>query len=295
MPEAFFRRRGISCYLYPFFGLFLLNMIDDIIIKPIGIVHSERVHRYETPRQGVLAGGDISVIRLSPNFNFEQAVKDLEGFERIWVIYQFHLNKNWKPMVTPPRHTRRKVGVFATRAPHRPNQIGMSCVKLESIKGLEIFISESDILDGSPVLDIKPYLPYSDSFPGAATGWVKGGLENIYVVEFESKAEEQCLWLKNEAGINLVNFARLQLEFNPVDDSRKRISAVENKGRKKGMFILAYRTWRIIYHVNAKGRKVLIKEIRSGYTDAELKDAGEDLYKDKALHRKFIKQYFNME
>jgi tRNA (adenine37-N6)-methyltransferase len=270
-------------------------MIDDIVIKPIGLVHSERVHRYETPRQGVLAGKDISVIKLNANFNFEQAIKELEGFDRIWVIYWFHLNKNWKPMVTPPRHTRKKVGVFATRAPHRPNQIGMSCVKLESIKGLEIFISESDILDGSPVLDIKPYLPYSDSFPGAATGWVKSGLENIYEVKFETKAEEQCAWLKREAGINLVNFARLQLEFNPVDDSRKRISALEGEGRKKGMFILAYRTWRIVYRVNEKGSKVLIKEIRSGYSKDELNNTKDDLYKDKELHNKFVNQTFEVE
>jgi tRNA-Thr(GGU) m(6)t(6)A37 methyltransferase TsaA len=270
-------------------------MNDDIVIKPIGLVHSERVHRYETPRQGVLAGKDISVIKLNANFNFEQAIKELEGFDRIWVIYWFHLNKNWKPMVTPPRHTRKKVGVFATRAPHRPNQIGMSCVKLESIKGLEIFISESDILDGSPVLDIKPYLPYSDSFPGAATGWVKSGLENIYEVKFETKAEGQCAWLKKEADINLVNFARLQLEFNPLDDSRKRISALEGEGRKKGMFILAYRTWRIVYRVNEKGRKVLIKEIRSGYSKEELNNTKDDLYKDKALHKKFVIQSFEVE
>jgi tRNA (adenine37-N6)-methyltransferase len=270
-------------------------MNDEIVLKPIGLVHSDRVYRYETPRQGVLAGTDISVIKLNPNYNFEQAIKDLEGFERIWVIYWFHLNKNWKPMVTPPRHTRKKVGVFATRAPHRPNQIGMSCVKLEYIKGLEIFISESDILDGSPVLDIKPYLPYSDSFPDVATGWVKSGLENIFEVKFESKAEEQCAWLKKEANINLVNFARLQLEFNPVDDSRKRVSAVESRGRKKGMFILAYRTWRIIYHVNGKNRKVIIKEIRSGYNADELNNTMEDLYMDKPIHIKFINQIFNVE
>ena len=270
-------------------------MIDEIVLKPIGIVHSERMHRYETPRQGVLAGADISVIKLNANFNFEQALKDLEGFDRIWVIYWFHLNNNWNPMVTPPRHTRKKVGVFATRAPPRPNQIGMSGVKLESIRGLEIFISESDILDGSPVLDIKPYLPYSDSFPGAATGWVKSGLENIYQVKFASKSEKQCAWLKNEADINLVNFARLQLEFNPVDDSRKRITALETEGRKKEMFVLAYRTWRIYYRVDEKERTVLIKEIRSGYSIDELKNTQVDLYNDKSLHNRFLKQFFNVE
>ena len=146
---------------------------EKIIIEPIGIIRSNLSHRYETPRQGVLAGKEVSVIELNPKNNFEQALKYLDGFERIWVLYQFHLNKNWKPLVNPPRHTRKKVGVFATRAPYRPNHIGMSCVKLEKVDGLKIFISESDILDLFPIIDIKPYLPYSDSFPDADTGWVK--------------------------------------------------------------------------------------------------------------------------
>jgi mRNA-degrading endonuclease RelE of RelBE toxin-antitoxin system len=137
-------------------------------------------------------------------------------------------------------------------------------------------------------------LPYSDSFPGIGTGWVKSGLENIFEVKLESKAEKQCAWLKKEADINLVNFARLQLEFNPVDDSRKRIIAVESRGRKKGMFILSYRTWRIIYRVSEKNRKVIIKEIRSGYNADELNNTKEDLYMDKALHIKFINQIFNV-
>lgn len=80
--------------------------------------------------------------------------------------------------------------MFATRAPYRPNQIGLSCVKLDKVEGLKIYISESDILDGSPIIDIKPYLPYSDSFPDVKTGWVKSGLENIYQVIFEEKVKK---------------------------------------------------------------------------------------------------------
>ena len=261
-------------------------MTNEIVLEPIGTVHSDLVYRYETPRQGVLAGDKISCIQLEGQMNFEQAVKNLDGFERIWVIYLFHLNENWKPMVTPPRHTRKKVGVFATRSPHRPNRIGMSCVKLEKIEGLKIFISESDILDGSPVLDIKPYLPYSDSFPDAATGWVNKNIEEIYEVIFEPAANLQCTWLKEEANINLFNFARLQLEFNPTDLSRKRIS-VEVPGSD---FILAYRTWRIIYNLIESERKVFIQEIRSGY-DADEISGGEDKYKDKEVHKAFVHKF----
>jgi len=266
--------------------------IEEIIITPIGYVRSEQVYRYETPRQGVLASGNISVIELLPNKNFEQALKNLNGFDRIWVLYNFHLNQNWKPLVTPPRHTREKVGVFATRAPYRPNQIGMSCVKLEKVKGLKVFISESDILDGSPVIDIKPYLPYSDSFPGAATGWVKSGLETIYEVLFSKKAIVQTEWLRSISKINLVNFAKLQLEFNPTDSTRKRIIQLENRTSSvKKKFVLAYRTWRISYQVDEVNKKVSIKNIFSGYAKEEMLNLTEDKYEDKNLHILFCEKY----
>ncbi len=266
-------------------------MCDDILIKPIGFIRSELKYRYETSRQGVLSDDHVSVIELLPRNNFEQALQQLDGFERIWVIFQFHLNTNWKPMVTPPRHTRKKIGVFATRAPYRPNQIGLSCVKLIKIDGLQLIIGESDILDGSPVFDIKPYLPYSDSFPDAKTGWVKKGIEDIYEVTFEQKAVAQMAWLQENAQINLRSFARLQLEFNPADDSRKRVSKAGGE-QQENRFVLAYRTWRIYYTVDDDSRNITITEIRSGYSAAELADVENDVYADKGLHLKYQSQKF---
>lgn len=266
--------------------------MTEIMIHPIGVLESELEHRYETPRQGILSEGITSVIKLFPKNNFEQALKDLEGFERIWVIYQFHLNKNWKPLVTPPRHTRSKIGVFATRSPHRPNHIGLSCVKLERIDKLNIYISGSDILNGSPILDIKPYLPYSDSFPNVKTGWVKSGLETIFKVVLESKAVLQTDWLKKNSKINLVNFAKLQLEFSPTDASRKRISNILDENlNPTNNYVLAYRTWRIIYLVDEESKKVIITEIKSGYSKEELLHSAVDKYEDKELHNNFIKHF----
>ena len=233
----------------------------EITLNPIGFLQSDLKQRYETPRQGVLAKGSSAVIHLNPKQNYEQAVKDLEGFERIWVIYQFHLNKNWKPLVTPPRHTRSKVGVFATRAPYRPNHIGLSCVKLVKVDGLKIHISESDILDGSPILDIKPYLPYSDSFPNVKTGWVKSGLENIYQVIFDEKAKMISDKLLTKENVNLLNYAHVQLEFNPTDTTRKRISHSAKKLSTGNNFVLAYQKWRINYTVDEINKKVFITTI----------------------------------
>lgn len=236
-------------------------MINEIIINPIGFVESDLKQRYETPRQGVLAKDSKAVIHLTSKQNFEQAVKDLEGFERIWIIYQFHLNKNWKPLITPPRHTRKKVGVFATRAPYRPNAIGLSCVKLEKVEGLKIFISESDLLDGSPILDIKPYLPYSDSFPDVMTGWAKSDLAEMYDVVFNVKAKKIGEQLKSEKNINLFDYARIQLEFNPTDLSRKRIAKIKFQKTNKENFVLSYQDWQIHYLVDEVKKKVKIFNI----------------------------------
>ncbi|MBK7498430.1 MAG: tRNA (N6-threonylcarbamoyladenosine(37)-N6)-methyltransferase TrmO [Ignavibacteriales bacterium] len=233
----------------------------EITLNPIGFLQSELKQRYETPRQGILAKDSQAVIHLLPKKNFEQAIKDLDGFDRLWVIFQFHLNKTWKPLVTPPRHTRKKVGVFATRAPYRPNQIGLSCVKLDKVEGLKIYISESDILDGSPIIDIKPYLPYSDSFPNVKTGWVNCGLENIYEVIFEAKAKKIADKLLVIENVNLLSYARVQLEFNPTDTDRKRIKQSTKKNKKENQFILAYQKWRINYVVDEKIKKVFITSI----------------------------------
>lgn len=233
----------------------------EITLNPIGFLKSELKQRYETPRQGILAKDSQAVIHLLPKKNFEQAIKDLDGFDRLWIIFQFHLNKTWKPLVTPPRHTRKKVGVFATRAPYRPNQIGLSCVKLDKIEGLKIYISESDILDGSPIIDIKPYLPYSDSFPDVKTGWVKSGLENIYQVIFDEKVKKVADKLLTKKNVNLLSYANVQLEFNPTDTTRKRIKQSTKKNKKENQFILAYQKWRINYVVDEKIKKVFITSI----------------------------------
>ncbi|HRN27806.1 MAG: tRNA (N6-threonylcarbamoyladenosine(37)-N6)-methyltransferase TrmO [Ignavibacteriaceae bacterium] len=236
-------------------------MQTEIIINPIGFLTSDLKKRYQTPHQGVLAKNSKAVIHLNPKQNFEQAVKDLNGFERIWVIYQFHLNKNWKPLVNPPRYLNGKIGVFATRAPYRPNQIGLSCVKLEKVEGLKIFISESDILDGTPILDIKPYLPYSDSFPDLKTGWVKTDKKQIYEVSFNLKAKRFVEKLKSENDVNLFDYTRVQLEFNPTDTTRKRIKRFTKRLIDKDYFVLTYQKWKIIFSVNEKEKLVLISDI----------------------------------
>ncbi|MGB1013854.1 MAG: tRNA (N6-threonylcarbamoyladenosine(37)-N6)-methyltransferase TrmO [Nannocystaceae bacterium] len=151
-----------------------------ITLRPIGVVHSPYTERFGTPRQPPITQqvlGDEAkpgFIELHPGHNYDQALRDLDGFERIWVVFVFHLNHGWNPMVRPPRGPGHKQGLFATRAPHRPNPIGLSCLELDRIEGRSVYVRGLDILDKTPVLDIKPYIPYADAFPQARAGWLTG-------------------------------------------------------------------------------------------------------------------------
>eukprot|EP00638_Chattonella_subsalsa_P002144 CAMPEP_0117739812 /NCGR_PEP_ID=MMETSP0947-20121206/3980_1 /TAXON_ID=44440 /ORGANISM="Chattonella subsalsa, Strain CCMP2191" /LENGTH=265 /DNA_ID=CAMNT_0005555829 /DNA_START=138 /DNA_END=935 /DNA_ORIENTATION=- len=155
---------------------------SNIEMQTIGTVKSPYKERFGTPRQpvittGVLGGeAQMGEVIFQKNENFEQALEDLEGFEYCWLITYFHLNKGWNPKVKPPRGAEDgKKGLFATRSPHRPNNIGLSAVKIHSVdtrKGILRVIGH-DLLDGTPVLDVKPYVPYCDAFPSAKAGWLE--------------------------------------------------------------------------------------------------------------------------
>lgn len=135
--------------------------------RPIGVVRSPYRYVHDAPRQGA-EGGEEAVIVLRRGL--QNCVKDLAGFERVWVVFVFSFARGWRHQVKPPRDTM-KHGVLATRAPHRPNPVGLTCARLVSVRGRHIRIAGHDLLDGTPVLDLKPYLPYCDAHPGAGTGW----------------------------------------------------------------------------------------------------------------------------
>lgn len=151
-----------------------LPLADDAIaMQPIGIVRSDFFERFAAPRQPHLGRQEPARIELRRGMNLEAALRDLDGFSHIWVIYWMHLNRGWNPIVTPPRGPKIRRGLLATRAPHRPNSIGLSAVRLEAVDGLTLHIRGHDMLDGTPVLDIKPYIPEADAIPDADPGWTR--------------------------------------------------------------------------------------------------------------------------
>src|SRR6202000_473846 len=115
----------------------------------------------------------LGTVELFPGTGVEHALEDLDGWERIWIAFVFHLNAEsaFRTKVPPPRSAKRR-GVFATPSPYRPNPIGLSSVELLEVRGLTLSVRDVDMIDGSPVLDLKPYVPYADAFPNARAGWL---------------------------------------------------------------------------------------------------------------------------
>ena len=244
-------------------------------MEPIGTFFADSKYPYEARRQATV-DNSLGEIRLNPGF--EQALEDLEGFERIWIIFQFHHNSEWKPKVMPPRGPRVKRGVFATRAPYRPNAIGLSCVRLVKVDGLRVIVEGHDLLDGTPVFDIKPYLPYADAFPESKVGWLEDIESEKWQVNFSAQAKEQIEWLEQQGLTQLKSFIQAQLEFDPLDNKRKRVEKLENG------FRLAYRTWRADFTADQDQSLIRVESIHSGYSSDDLENT-DDPYEDKNLHR----------
>lgn len=159
---------------------------DKFCFSPIGVVRSPFQEKFAIPRQPGLAQID-AVIELMPAFAQPDAVSGLDQFSHIWVTFVFHAvaERGWKPLVRPPRlGGNEKVGVFASRSTHRPNPIGLSVVELvrvESDVGVKLHIRGADLLDGTPVLDIKPYIPYAEAIPQARAGFAQEAPQRLSV------------------------------------------------------------------------------------------------------------------
>ena len=149
--------------------------VDAFTFHPIGWIRSPYSQRIDAPHQATVQTDSgipgEACLDLDPGLP-EETLRDLDGFAYLWVIFVLHRSEGWAPTVRPPRGPRVKRGVFATRSPHRPNAIGLSAVALAGIEGRTLHLRGVDLLDGTPVLDIKPYVPYADAFPEARAGWI---------------------------------------------------------------------------------------------------------------------------
>lgn len=145
-------------------------------LRPVALYRGALGSKFGIPRQSGLVPSLKGRIVFEPDFRNREALRGLEGFDRIWLIWGFSANKpakgEWQPTVRPPRLGGNvSMGVWATRSPFRPNPLGLSCVELEGIDGMDLLVKGADLMDGTPVYDIKPYVAYADSFPDARCGF----------------------------------------------------------------------------------------------------------------------------
>lgn len=194
--------------------------MTDFTFQPIGHIETCFKERFGTPRQSGLVPSSWGILRLRSELNLTEALDGLEHFSHLWLVFVFHqnMNKGVKAKIHPPRLEGEKIGLYATRTPHRPNPIGLSAVKLEKIEKGAVFLSGVDLLHGTPVLDIKPYLATTDSIPQATAGWTQGKPERTIQVVFSNEAKQDLERFLGENAARGGSAIRelLQLDPRPV-------------------------------------------------------------------------------
>lgn len=258
-------------------------MSASLLVEPIGVFRSPYRERAEAPRQPAAARGVEGRIELFPGRGFEFALSDLASWSHIWVLFWFHQAETWRPKVRPPRSRARR-GVFATRSPHRPNPIGLSVVELVEVDGLVVRVRNVDVLDETPVLDLKPYVAYTDAVSSANTGWLEDGAlvdpGPKFAVEFAPFALAQAEFLANEFGLELLEPIARALSLGPAPHPYRRIK------RDGDTLRLAYKEWRARFRVSSD--RVEVMALGTGYRARELSESAAP---GLGPHRAFVQRF----
>jgi tRNA (adenine37-N6)-methyltransferase len=203
-------------------------MTSDIRIRPIGIIHSCYSEKFGIPRQPGLVKSSTARLEMLEPFNRPEMFRGLECFSHIWLHFLFHetVEEGWQRTIRPPSLGGRvKVGIFASRSPHRPNHLGLSVVRLVKIgkEGKQLFLdlAEIDLLDQTPVIDIKPYIPYSDKVDEAGCGYTNPAEGPSVEVVFSQEATDFCSHYTSKTGRNLRDLIDETLSYDPRPASHR--------------------------------------------------------------------------
>lgn len=187
--------------------------MEDVKIQVIARMHSDFATKFGIPRQSGLVEELRSTIVFEPEYRNADALRGMDGFSHLWLIWQFSeaIRSGWSPTVRPPRlggNTR--MGVFATRSPFRPNNLGLSCVRFLGLEetaefGTVIHVGGADLMDGTPIFDIKPYIPYADCKPDALNGFTGGTEGDLLEVDFPAALLEKLPADKQQAVIGILS------------------------------------------------------------------------------------------
>jgi tRNA-Thr(GGU) m(6)t(6)A37 methyltransferase TsaA len=261
--------------------------VRQLTLEPIGYVRSSLATKVEAARQPRASGGAAGTIELLPGRNFEHALEDLAQWRYLWVLYWFDRNEGWRPKVLPPRSRSGRKGVFATRSPHRPNPLGLSAVRLERVEGLMLHVRDVDMLDGTPVLDLKPYVAYTDAIADAGGGWLDEADAppdpiREFEVAWDAAAVEQAAWVETHTGLPLRERATATLALGPEPHPYRRIR------RERDGYTLCVKDWRLRFRVAE--RRVQVTAVESGVRKSELARLTE-VSPELTLHRAFCAQW----
>ena len=187
--------------------------MKEVTIRPIARMRSDFPTKFGIPRQSNLVEKLRSTVVFEPEFRNADALRGLEGFSHLWIIWQFSeaVRTDWSPTVRPPRlGGNARMGVFATRSPFRPNNLGLSCVRLEGVEydtkdGPVVHVSGADLMDGTPIFDIKPYIPDADAPPDALGGFTDTAGEFLLEVEFPQALLTKLPPDKQDAAIGVLS------------------------------------------------------------------------------------------
>jgi tRNA (adenine37-N6)-methyltransferase len=272
---------------------------NTLTLRPIGYVRTAQQVKFQArhqPDETESVGADGTsgnVLELLSEPGLDLALRDLAGFDRIWLLWWFHRNENWNPLVRPPRGPSRKRGVFATRSPHRPNPLGMTPVRLLAIEGRRLVLGPCDLVDGTPVFDIKPYVPAYDSFPDDAAGWIDevdaaDAAPPKYSVTLGALALEQAEWLRAEWGIDYTPKLHELLARDPSPHRTRRI-----RRQPGGRYEIGCGAWRACFVV--AGDAVEVDLLGPAYPRRFLLRPGYEEVPDRVAQLAFLERWPDSE
>ncbi len=250
-----------------------------LTLRPIGHIRSGKHVKFAARHQPDEREAEENFLELLPDADLALATTDLAGFERVWLLWWFHRNTGWRPKVIPPRGPQKRRGVFATRSPHRPNALGLTPVRLLGVErgGRLLRLGPCDLVEGTPIFDIKPYVPAYDSFPGSRAGWIdevdaeeRAGPR--YAVELAPRAAEQAEWLRESRGVDFLPRVRELLGRDPEPHRTRRIRRVPEANG--GGLEIGCGAWRALFVVDEEAARVTVTGLGPGYPLWQLRREG---------------------
>ncbi|MBC7660278.1 MAG: tRNA (N6-threonylcarbamoyladenosine(37)-N6)-methyltransferase TrmO [Chitinophagaceae bacterium] len=241
-------------------------MSSTFTFQTIGHVITPFREKFGIPRQSMMMTEAFSIIKLNPDPNYTAALKNLDQFSHLWIVFVFHKNGSgpWRPLIDTPRvEAGERMGVFATRSPHRPNPIGMSAVRLEKIDfdalgGIEIHVNGVDLLDNTPVLDIKPYVPYADRLEDANSGWIKTDIER-HPVAWSDDALVKVAQFTTDGHPRIKALIEEMLALDPRPTSQRRAAPIHEISTEGMKF--AFRVLEFDVHWEVKNGVLLVSKV----------------------------------